>query len=478
MIVIRSLVRNYIVLLFGELIARFLTFVTFVYLARALGPAGFGIIEFCFAHVLILSFMVDFGVGVLGAREVAQKYDQIKQITQRMVSVRFWSMISSMALLVFYAVLSPQPWSVKSLLLLFAVSLFPMPYQFQWVFLGRNWMQYVSISQVLRYGVFAGIVLATVRDSSSMWVVAAAEFAGVLAAAIFSILSFRLKIGFWPPSLPVVPAWAVIKQVVPVALSHFMWLAKYVFVTVVVGFLAGLEKNPEQVGHFGAAVRIIVTMHVFVSLYLRNLLPSVSQAVNGTMESLRVLLDHAIRASAWLSLFGSMLLVIVAPQVIQIVYGDAYSRSVIILQILIWMIPAALVSAHYRVTLIAASRQGLEMLSTAIGAVVTLTLVIVFYHRFGLNMVAVAMVIGEVSTLVFSFVFMRRYVVSARFLRCVLLPVATMILAAALLLVWPYEAVWAKVLLLAVFFGLSVSLLDPALLAVFRASAPYSLHNE
>ncbi len=161
----RSLAKSYCVLLFGEAVARLLTLVTFAYLARALGPAGFGIIEFCFAHALILSFMVDFGVGILGTREVAQRPDKAREIIRRMVAIRFWSMALSVFLLVCYTLLSPQPWPVKSLLLLFCISMIPMPYLFQWFFLGRRWMLYVSISQIVRYGVFAGSVLLTVRDA-------------------------------------------------------------------------------------------------------------------------------------------------------------------------------------------------------------------------------------------------------------------------------------------------------------------------
>ncbi|MHC4594271.1 MAG: oligosaccharide flippase family protein [Planctomycetota bacterium] len=459
MAIIRSLIKNYCILLSGEAIARLLTLVTFAYLARALGPAGFGVIEFCFAHALILFFMVDFGVGVLGAREVAQRPDDVREITKRMVAIRFWSMALSVCLLVCYVLLS-------------------MPYLFQWVFLGRRWMLYVSISQIVRYGVFAGIVLLTVRSPSNMWNVAVAEFAGVLAGAIFTVVSFRFKLGFWPACLPVRPTWYVIKQVSPIALSHFMWAAKYIFVTVVVGFLAGLGENAEQVGHFGAAVRIIVAMHVFVSLYFNNLLPSVSRTVTESVEPLRSLLDRAVRTSAWVSLFGSVLLVLVAHHVVRFIYGEAFGGSVIILQILVWMLSAALVSAHFRVTLIAASRQGLELLSTTTGAVITLVLVVVLYRRFGLSSVAAAMVIGEMSTLVLSFIFVHRYVVSVRLGRCILPPVVATIVTAALLVAWPSMAVWAKASIVVVFFALAIAVLDPKFLEIFRRTTPATQHAE
>jgi PST family polysaccharide transporter len=468
----RSLIKNYCILLSGEAVARLLTLVTFAYVARTLRPTGFGVIEFCFAHALILALVVDFGAGVLGAREIAQRPDETREVAQGMVAIRFWSMMSLVFLFTCYAMLWPQPWSVKALLLLFGASLVPMPYLLWWVFLGRNWMQYVSISQIVRYGVFAGIVLLTVRGPSNMWNVAAAELAGVLAGVLFTVVSFRFKLGFWPPGLPVLPSWCAIKQVAPIALSHLMWAAKYLLVTVVVGFLAGLAENADQVGHFSAAVRIIVGMSALVSLYFNSLLPLVSRAVNESVEWLGSLLDRAVRASTWFSLCGSILLVIVAGHVVRLVYGNAYGQSVIILQILVWMLAAALVSAHFRVTLIAASRQGLELLSTATGAALTLTLVVALYRRFGLTSAAAAMVVGEVATLALSFVFVHRYVLPVRPGRRIWAPAVATVVATGLLIAWPSIAVWAKAVVVVVFFVLAAAVLDPQSVDVFRKVVP------
>jgi O-antigen/teichoic acid export membrane protein len=260
----------------------------------------------------------------------------------------------------------------------------------------------------------------------------------------------------------------VIRQAVPNALSHFMWAAKYVFVTVLVGFLAGLDENAAQVGHFGAAVRIIVALSVFVSLYFNNLLPSVSQAVVESVEWLASLLDRAVRACAWVSLCGAILLVIGAPHVVRLIYGDAYGQAVVLLQILVWMLAAALVSTHFRVTLIAASRQGLELLSTTAGAALTLTLVLVLYRRFGLTSVAVAMVLGELSTLLFSWFFMHRYILPVRSGRRLVAPVVATAAAAVLLMAGISLPMWAKASAAVLIFLLAAAVLDPELVAALR----------
>jgi PST family polysaccharide transporter len=399
---------------------------------------------------------------------MAQRPRAIRQITRRIVATKIWSTALSLSLLACYAMLSPQPGAVRSLLLLFGVSLLPMPYLFQWVFLGRQWMRYVSIAQVVRYGTFAGIVLLTVQGAADVWCVAAAEFAGVLAAALFTVVCLRWKQGFWPPALAGIPERSVVRQAVPLALSHLMWAAKYVLVTVLVGFLAGLEENAARVGHFGAAVRIIVALSAFISLYFNNLLPSVSQAVSDSAEWLASLLDRAIRAAAWVSLCGALLLIIGAPHVVRLIYGEAYGQAVVLLRILVWMLVAALVSTHFRVTLIAASRQGLELLSTAGGAALTLALVVVLYHRFGLPGVAVAMVLGELGTLILSSIFVHRGILPVRPGQCLRAPMAAAVAAVLLLLAGPGAPAWAKAAAVVLIFLAAAAVLDPQLLGGLR----------
>lgn len=69
---------NFIIFSGGEAISKLLMFVSFAYLARVLGPEGFGIIELALAITLIFSQIVTFGTTKYGSVEVAKDKSQVQ----------------------------------------------------------------------------------------------------------------------------------------------------------------------------------------------------------------------------------------------------------------------------------------------------------------------------------------------------------------------------------------------------------------
>src|SRR5262249_53292414 len=86
----RSLVANLGLLVTGEMLSKFFTLVAFAHLARVLGPVSFGHIEFALAVIFIFSLLIDLGLGIYGAREIAKDGELILSITRRVVSTRCW----------------------------------------------------------------------------------------------------------------------------------------------------------------------------------------------------------------------------------------------------------------------------------------------------------------------------------------------------------------------------------------------------
>src|SRR5579863_6487709 len=68
----RRLAINFVFLSFGEIAAKLLTFASFSYLARTLGPWQYGQLEFTLAIMVFFSLPVDLGLGSYGAREIAR----------------------------------------------------------------------------------------------------------------------------------------------------------------------------------------------------------------------------------------------------------------------------------------------------------------------------------------------------------------------------------------------------------------------
>lgn len=461
----RLLIANLGLLATGETISKAFTLIAFAYLARVLGPSSYGIIEFALAVIFVFSLVVDLGLGVYGAREIAKDARLVALITRRVVITRSWLTLLSLGMLVLFVLLVAKPWEVKQVLLLFGLSLVPAPLLLQWVFQGSDLMRWVSIGNIVRYGTFGLVVLATVRGAAQLWMIPIAELTAVTACVGFSLVVYRRRFG---PIRLLPLAWPdlrLLAESIPIGLSQFMWAIKFFFAIMLLGILA----REEDVGRFGAALRIIIALHTFIALYVYNLLPSISRCGREPASVLRSIVGESVRASSWIALLICVIGTICAAPAIRLVYGANYEESTIVLQLLLWMLGIIFLGAHYRCTLIGCGRQGLELISTSVGAGFNVLLIVLLYSQFGLVGAASAMLISELITGALAYYFVNHRIArigAGQYLRQSTVVALALALAMYLTATVP---LWLKACVaLTVFVG-GICLLDPKLFTDLRA---------
>ena len=72
-----------------------------------------------------------------------------------------------------------------------------------------------------------------------------------------------------------------------------------------------------------------------------------------------------------------------ADDLIALAYGEAYRPAGVLLATLIWAVPLALVSGHYRYALVACDRERLEFRGNAIGAGIAIGLGVLLIPSYG-----------------------------------------------------------------------------------------------
>src|ERR1041385_6082851 len=123
----RRLAVNFLFLSCGEFTAKLLTFATFSYLARVLGPWYYGMLEFTLALMVFFTLPVDLGLGAYGAREIARKPQHASRLLHEITGLRLLLALCTMlALGIFIAVLDKSV-ELKLLLALYGVRLFGGP---------------------------------------------------------------------------------------------------------------------------------------------------------------------------------------------------------------------------------------------------------------------------------------------------------------------------------------------------------------
>jgi len=367
----RSFVIRYLTLFGGELFSKGCVLVAFAYLARVLGPRDFGIIELALSITVFFVLGAETGLGSYGARIIETNPGRAAELVPRVILLR--AMLGIPAYVVILGISARYGISGIGILAIYGLIVLLTPFFTQWVFQGLRQMQWIASGTALRSGIFSALVLLLVRPGVDTRVVAVAEVSGALALVIFNavlmlrVLQLRLDWrGAWRGAIDLFKdAWFL-------GASDLAWAAMWYSPNIMIGWMA--IARPEHVAWVAASVRIVMALHTFVWLYFFNLIPNLSRELHQGLQSWRDLIHRSLATSLWPACLVALGGALFAPTIVATIYGSEYRDAVLPFQIVIWMIPVAWLSGHFRFSLIAGGHQHLEFAASSAGAVTTVAL--------------------------------------------------------------------------------------------------------
>ncbi len=387
----QGLASRYLTLSAGEAFSKLCVLAAFAYLARVLGPHDFGLIELSLSVTLIFALGVENGLGSFGARSIAADPSRVPRLLAHVLVLR------AILAIVAYAgilVLSAQ-YGMPGLgvLAIYGLTVLFVPLFTQWVFQGLGHMRWVASGTALRNFVFSAFVFLFVRSGSDARLVALGEVVGVAALVTFNVIVLRYGLRTsidWRGAVR--GAGRLLREAWTIGASELTWAGLWYSPSVILGALA----EPEDVAWLAGSLRIVLALHTFVWLYFFNLLPVLSKAYAEGVESWRRLADRSMVTSMWIAILVAVGVTLAAPWLVTVVYGGAYDQAVRPLRLVIWMIPVAWLSGHFRYTLIATGHQRQEFQAAAITAGVTMTLAFFLVPAIGSLGGAVALLVGGI----------------------------------------------------------------------------------
>ncbi|MHC4160077.1 MAG: flippase [Planctomycetota bacterium] len=447
---LRTLASNFTFLTTGEILSRLCTFAAFTFLARVLGPETFGHLEFTLAVMVLFTLLVDLGTSPYGAREIAKSQNRAEEIIGIIFSLRITLAAVGYLLLSFFAfILIDADSPVRSLLLLYGITLFAIPGFFQWVFQGLDKMKLVALGSLIRQLIFMTGVLVLVRSTSQLNRVAFVEWSAVAAYVVYCLTTNRFHINLTYSRFNIRAIYSVFLQSLPIGLSELTWALTWYSPIILLGLLVG----GESVGLFSAAHRPVMTIHVFIWIYFYNIFPSMSRLAGNSSASLQDLMTSSLKITAWAAIFIGMIGTILARPLILLVFGQQYAATVSTFSILVWILPIALMSGNYRYALIAANHQRYEFFSSLLSALTALILGLILIPLSSAHGAAAALLLSAVINWIFVYMFVRNKISRIPFLPHILKP-----LAAGLLMVTGYQLLQSLNIWLAVSVSVGVYL--------------------
>jgi len=405
-------VGNVATLGLGEMACRVATLVAFVHLARTLTPAGYGQIELTLAILMILTLVVDQGLGTFGTREVARNPGQARSWASRIIVLQLIAAGVVLIGTVLVCTFAPFDPTLKVLLVGYSASLLGFPFLLQWLFQGLRQMGKVALPQVVRWGLFTALVFVFVRDANDILVIPIFEIIAVSAGAALFLCYFSR----WKRAHPAQSADAssslpgrrlLIKDSLPIGGSNLIWAMRMYLPTVLVGiFLA-----QTAVGFFGTAHRVLMAFQTLVNVYFLNFLPLLTEKMHHSPGQGGAILRRSSLLAGAACVIMALGVTAAAPSVIRLIFGEVYARSESprLLSLVIWVIPIFVLRNHARSALLSIGRQRAEMTCALIGLTGLLaggTLLTAFYGTTG---AAWAMIGSELLATALSWAAVKHY---------------------------------------------------------------------
>lgn len=356
----RSVVRNFFALASGEAVSRMIAFCTTVYLARVLGATHFGVIAFVLGIMLYLMRVADFAMEAVGSKEIAENPDEAEAIASCVLIARLKQagiLIPAAAALGLFLLSEAE----RSVLALYALTLIPIAGNVKWVFLGIEYTRPVGLFRVIGEVLSLVIVLLFVNGSERLWVVPIAQFASETFVSMMLIVALRLRgirLRWRSDHDRVVP---ILKRACPILIQYLLGLVIYNSDLIFVRIFA----PAASVGHYAAAYMLISFLSNIGLIYGLSLIPTITRMGANTRAELK--LYHESLAQTFAVTLpvtcGGFLL---APQIIELGFGPAYSESILVLQVLMWSIPLSIYRNAPWAALIARGRRNLLLKATGL----------------------------------------------------------------------------------------------------------------
>lgn len=313
-----------------------LAFITFPYLTRILQVEMFGTVVFSQGLINYFTLFTDYGFNLFGPKEIAQNDDVAKR--GKVFAKIFFAklLLLLIAIAVFFAGLLCLNFYFKVDVLLYAVVfltvignvMFPL-----WFFQGIQQMQYITLVNVIaRFCSIAGIfyfvkqpqdyILAALFQAIvplvagiCSWVILVKNFPEVLCLPTFEDVKNTLKEG-----------WSIFASTIAINL----YTASNV---VFLGFLT----NPVIVGYFSGAKKIIDNITQLISPISQAVYPHISKLVTQSPKEVKPFLKKVLLILGGGTFIGSVFMFIFADFIVEILLGNGYEESILLLRIMAFL---------------------------------------------------------------------------------------------------------------------------------------------
>jgi polysaccharide transporter, PST family len=332
----RGLVQNVIALYGVQICTYALPLITFPYLARVLGPSGWGSVIFAQAIGAVIAVFVEYGFDISASRETSRHRNEPGLLSE-LISGVLGAKVLLAALCICGAVFSRRftHHVAPSLALFWSSTIWGVcqGINMLWYFQGLERMRLASALEIGGKVVATLSIFVLVHNPDDGWKVMAAQCVGcVVAHGVTVVLAYR-EVGFvWPTLSSVLNALRL-------GWSMFLFRAVQGLTGSLNGLVLGWVAPMAVLGQYAGAERISRVFQQGLWPINQALYPNLTKQMRDNRHDAMKMVRLSIFFLGGLGLLFGLILFLGAPMLVHVVLGDAFHGSIPALRVFSLWIP-------------------------------------------------------------------------------------------------------------------------------------------
>ncbi|UZW15947.1 flippase [Clostridium pasteurianum] len=410
--------KNFLLTISSSLISQVIVFFTGTYYATKIGASYFGTVNTVQAMILYFTMVVLFGLQTYGTREIAKDRENIKQVVGDILIFRFILFILSFAVIVIISsAFENNINSIKTLFILYGLTLLPTAMNIDWVFNGIQEMKYNAVYNIIKNIIPFILIYIFLREKSQVYYIPLFTFIALFIGTIYQGYIYFLKKRFTLSiNLNKKKFISYVNFGLPFLISGILAMINTNVDRIIIMFTRG----SEEAGIYGSAYYIILFLINIETMIFTPIFPLIINYFNNNdRENLKKLMNNTskiITAFIMPVVIGGILL---SKDIIVLLFDKsfigAYSPFIILLLYALILFFREI----YGWGLNACGMEKKYLKTVTISALVNLILNLIFTPRYGMNMAAAITVLSEIINIVMMRYYAKRIIIVSNYINII-----------------------------------------------------------
>jgi PST family polysaccharide transporter len=327
----KKLTRNTLALYGVQFCRKLVPLISVPYLARILGPDGWGRVAFALAFGELLVMLIEFGFNLSATREVARHRDCQKSCREIVAGVLGAQAVLSVAAMAVALILMPLIPGLRHYPMLFASALFygiaqgiaPM-----WFFQGLERMGTAAALEISSKVLGLACVFAVAHSPADDWKVLLVQALPPAICSIAGIALIQRATGLEMPRI------VAIRGALERGWPLFLFRSGLSLYGIANAFVLGMFAPAAQVGYYASSEKISKAASGLLSPLREAIYPRLASIIGHSPSDARRLVGVGSRIATVAGLLISVTLWVLAPWIVGVLMGAGFAPAITVLRIL------------------------------------------------------------------------------------------------------------------------------------------------